>query len=212
MKKAFFLSLIFLTVKSVNAQSIGSYQSNSLEFSFGIDKVGFIGGNDFVIDRIFCEDCDYQAIRQEGFELNFSLTANKTYNNKHELIYGAGFNLWLYQIDEINGSTGQLKDMESTTTGLIDLMLGYRYHLKEFKATSIFAENIFHGEVNTSDRFNKLRFSVAPGLGLMHLINDKTKLISVISYKQTLNNFSGLDHSQPKPYAFGIRFGLNKLL
>jgi len=24
--------------------------------------------------------------------------------------------------------------------------------------------------------------------------------------------FSGLDHSQPKPYAFGIRFGLKKLI
>ena len=180
----------------------------SSEISIGISKVGSIGKNDFVVDRINREDCNYKAIRNEGYEYNFKLTINRTINSKNEIYSGIGLNLWTYKVDNISGWTGESLGMESDILTLIDLIVGYRLVVKKL----IIIENTFHGELNTKDIFNKFKFSIEPGIGLKIKLSNKLQLLPVLSYKQSLNNFSGVDYNKQRPYSIGLRIAINKTL
>lgn len=206
MKKILFLVLITLFCVEMKSQSISNSSKFSSEISIGLGKVGFIGKNDFVIDRVNCFDCNYKAIRKEGYEYNFNLTINRTINSKNEMYSGIGFNLWRYKVDNISGWTGESLGTSSDILPLLDLIVGYRFAITEL----IFIENTFHGEFNTKDIFNKFKFSVEPGIGFKIKLGDKLQLLPVLHYKQSLTNFSGLDYNKNKPYSIGVKLAINK--
>ncbi|MCP3931779.1 MAG: hypothetical protein GY705_22110 [Bacteroidetes bacterium] len=202
---------IFLGLE-LEAQSITDARRTSLELNFGIGKVGFIGENDFVVDGIQCFDCDYQIIKNEGYEFNSRFTSNRTFNIKHEVLFGLGVNIWSYNVDVISGWTGKSLDSHSNVLGLFDIILGYRYVIKELKEKSFFIENMFHGELNSGNKFNRFKFSFEPGLGLKIMVNDSLKFLSILSYKHSITDFSTTDNDEQNPYSFGVKLGISKTL
>jgi len=206
MKKIFFLIIITLFGIELNSQSINKSSGLSTEVSIGVGKVGLTSKNDLRVDQINCIDCVYRIIGDEGYEYNLRLTVNKAVNSHSEIYAGIGLTLWTYEIDNISGLTYKPLSTSSDLLGLMDLIVGYRFVVNDL----IFIESTFHSEFNTEDIFRKFRFSIEPGIGFKIKLDDTTQFLPVLSYKQSLTNFSASDYNKQRPYIVGIRLAINK--
>ena len=210
MRKIWVLTLITLLSVNLKAQSVSKESRSSIEASIGLSKVGFNDANNFFIDRINCFLCGYQEINKEGYEFSFQLTVHRKIRRKSEIYFGLGLNLWLSELDNKSGSTGESLGTQSQLSPFTDLIGGYRYIVKEFKSSAIFIGTSIHGELNTTDFLNQFKLSVEPAIGLKFNLRNKLQMISSLNYKQSLTNFAGLGYHKQKPYTIGARLSVIK--
>jgi len=209
MKKIQLFILLSILCIELRGQLTKTNSKSLLEISIGLGKVNSIGQGDFIIEGT-CVDCNYKAIRNFGHEFNSKITLNKKFSERHELLYGIGLNFWKHEVELINAWTGSTLENYSNTLTLFDLIAGYKFTVKEFGSNYLYVENIIHGEINFNSEFRRFRFSVEPGIGINVGINESLRLLSVISYKQSLTNFSGSNSRIHRPFNLGLKIGILK--
>lgn len=151
-------------------------KNTSVEFNLGLSRVSFHDMKTFNINNVNCCHCVWQTIKDRGFEISTNLLINRAINTKHEIRIGFGLNIWNYEEESISDNSSQSLGIERNSISLFDVIVGNRYNIKELNNKMFFLENLFHGELNTADSFNKIKLSFEPGLGLKFNLRKRLNL------------------------------------
>ena len=205
-------SLIFLimviVISGLSAQtevnSINQLSDRSYEFSIGISKVGSLCNGD--CDLLFCGSGYYEFVRNDGIEFSSRFTFNKTFKERHEMFVGFGLNLWNFEMEIWDFGDDST---ESQFLLLTDVIAGYRFTLANLRSSSFFIESAVHGELNTNIDFGNFKLSIAPGFGLKTRINERSSLVTTLSYKRAFIGHRAVGYYERIPHSIGIQLGIN---
>ena len=209
MKNLFILVLFFTSLEILCGQ--GKSLVGAMEGSIGFGNVDIFNEAEFVVDNDVCVDfCDRSIMRNSGSEINIKLLGSLRWKQQHEFVAGTGFNLWNYRVDRVDNISGEGVIDVQERVGIFNLMLGYRYLLKQHKKNTFFLEALSNVQLVPVPKFVVIMFAIEPGLGCKINLTDRLSFNSVISYKIGLNDISYDVEEVHMANVLGIRLGLSR--
>lgn len=192
MKHLIFSCLFLASIITVHGQSEEPKKFiSSLEFHVGGGNLSIANRNEFIVDNNLCIDlCTLSILQNPILELNAKLLGQFQLAETQELLVGAGFNVWNYEVDHFIGFTGTRDIGISEQVGIVDFMLGYRYVVKQYDRLDFFAEVFYNLQVVTAEKFVLPMSVFQPGIGCRLHTSEKTAFTFTISNKFGLNDIS----------------------
>jgi len=215
MKNSIILMILCFSSTVMAQDEINERRNFSLEFAFGVNKVGVWESLDFELDitniETPCVGCQVDYLQDYGSEDYMRLSMQWSPKQKHYFTGGVGYHAWTYTVTRVEGLEPlPIADRFNVTRGLeqylnfLNLMVGYRYSFLEWRGILFFLEAELHEEINMTRVKNSYRFSVEPGLGINLGLSDRLSIFSVTNYTWIVQNSFGRDVSH-----IGLRAGLN---